>query len=115
MLMGRAILCSRGKSTWTFRHCAWKPAKRSVMVWNLSRTASRWSRPFFRPKSRRLLEQSSLRRKRELLVLFQKCVFPVRAKNVMAVLDLIDHDGELSPQSLVQPDAEDLADAVGCQ
>src|SRR5271169_2390256 len=33
--------CSSGKSTWTLSHCAWKPAKRSVMVWNRSRTAWR--------------------------------------------------------------------------
>jgi hypothetical protein len=31
---------------------------------------------------------------------------------MMAVLDLIDHRGELPLQPLVQPDAEDLADAV---
>src|SRR6516164_8269301 len=37
-------------------------AKRLVMVWNVSRTASRFSRLFLRPKSLRLLEQSSLRR-----------------------------------------------------
>ena len=30
----------------------------------------------------------------------------------MPVLDLIDHGGKLSVQSPVQPDAEDLADAV---
>ena len=30
----------------------------------------------------------------------------------MAVLDLIDHRRELPAQSLIQPDAEDLADAV---
>src|SRR4029077_3714626 len=33
------------------------------MVWNLWRTASRWSKPFRKPKSVRLLEHSSLRRK----------------------------------------------------
>src|SRR5262249_16358174 len=33
-----------------------------VMVWNFSRTASRWSKLLLRPKSLRLLEQSSLRR-----------------------------------------------------
>src|SRR6202030_4015254 len=27
-------------------HCAWKPTKRSVMVWKRWRTASRWSSPF---------------------------------------------------------------------
>jgi hypothetical protein len=35
MVMGRAIRCRRGKSTWTLSHCAWKPAKRSVMAWNV--------------------------------------------------------------------------------
>src|SRR6516162_10142697 len=48
----------------------------------------------------------------EFLVLFQKRVFPVCPEDVMAVLDLIDHSGQLPPQSVVQPDAEDLADAV---
>ena len=33
----------------------------------------------------------------------------------MAVLDLIDHGGQLAAQPLVQPHAEDLADAVGGQ
>ena len=37
-------------------------AKRSVMVWNRSRTAWRWSSPFLRWKSARLFETSSLRR-----------------------------------------------------
>src|SRR5208337_2000191 len=52
---------------------------------------------------------------REFLILLQECVFPVRSENVMPVLDLIDHGGKLSLQSLVQPDAEDLADAVSGQ
>ena len=39
-----------------------KPAKRSVMAWNVWRTASRWSNPFLSPKSVRLLEHSSLRK-----------------------------------------------------
>src|SRR5580700_2048018 len=42
---------------------AWKPAKRSVMVWKRWRTASRWSSSFLSRKSARLLETSSLRRK----------------------------------------------------
>lgn len=33
----------------------------------------------------------------------------------MPVLDLMDHRRKLSPQSFVQPDAEDLADPVGRQ
>jgi hypothetical protein len=36
---GRARRWSSGKSTWTLSHCAWKPAKRAVMVWKRSRTA----------------------------------------------------------------------------
>ena len=35
---GRAMHCSRGKSTGTLRLFAWKLAKRSVMVWNRFRT-----------------------------------------------------------------------------
>src|SRR5262249_6473839 len=46
-------------------HCAWKAAKRPVMVWKRSRIASRWSNPFLRRKSARLLETNSLRRKVE--------------------------------------------------
>lgn len=62
---------SSGKSTWTLSHCAWKPAKRSVMVWKRWRTASRWSSPFLSRKSARLLETSSLRRK---VVNFSYCL-----------------------------------------
>ena len=51
----------------------------------------------------------------ELFVLFEEGVFPVGAEDVMAVLDLIDDGGEFPAQPLVQPDAEDLADAVGRQ
>ncbi len=50
---------------------------------------------------------------RELFVLFEKGVFPVGAKDVMAMLDLIEDAGQLSPQPFIQPDAEDLTDAVG--
>ena len=48
----------------------------------------------------------------ELLVLFEEGMFPVRPENVMSVLDLIDHRRQFPAQSLVQADAEDLADAV---
>ena len=71
---------------------------------------------FFRPKSRRLLEQSSLHQVAgEFFVLFEKGVFPVGAEDVMAVLDLVDDGGEFPVQSLVEADTEDLADAVGGQ
>src|ERR1700730_10926099 len=60
MVIGRARRCRSGKATWTLSHCAWKPAKRSVMVWKRWRTASRWSSPFLSRKSARLLETSSL-------------------------------------------------------
>src|SRR3954452_12081827 len=52
-------------SMWTFRHCAWNVAKRSVIARNFSRTAAMCSRPFFKRKSARLLEQISFRRKVE--------------------------------------------------
>src|SRR5258705_523391 len=64
-VIGRARRCSSGKSTWTLSHCAWKSAKRAVMVWKRWRTDSRWSSPFLRRKSARLLETSSLRKKVE--------------------------------------------------
>jgi hypothetical protein len=51
----------------------------------------------------------------KLLVLFEEGVFPIGAEDVMAVLDLIDHRGEFPAHPLVQPDAEDLADAIGRQ
>ena len=51
----------------------------------------------------------------ELFVLFEKGVLPVGAENVMAVLDLIDDGGEFSVQPLVEPNAENLADAIGRQ
>src|ERR1700751_632283 len=62
MVIGRAIPCKSGKSTLTWSHWAWKPAERLVMTLNVWRTASRLSNPFLRPKSLRLLEQSSLRK-----------------------------------------------------
>ena len=48
----------------------------------------------------------------ELLVLLEERMFPVRPENVMPVLDLIDHRSQFPAQPLIQPDAEDLADAV---
>src|SRR3984893_7882012 len=48
----------------------------------------------------------------ELLVLFEQGVLPVGAEDVMAMLDLIDDGGQFPMQPLVEPHAEDLADAV---
>jgi len=106
----------RGKSTWTLSHCAWKPAKRAVMVWKRSRTASRWSSPFLRRKSARLLETSSLRRK---VANFSYClregILEVGAEDMMAVLDAIDDGGQLAAHPAVQARAEDLGDLVAGQ
>src|SRR6266403_5166572 len=123
MVIGRARRCSSGKSTWTLSHCAWKPAKRSVMVWKRWRTASRWSSPFLSRKSARLLETSSLRRAcpgegregGELFVLFEEGVLEGGAEDVMAVLDAIDDGGELAAKPAVQAGAEDLGDLVAGQ
>ncbi len=48
----------------------------------------------------------------ELFVLLEERMFLVRPENVMPVLDLIDHRGQLPPQSLIQADTEDFADPV---
>ena len=48
----------------------------------------------------------------ELFVLLEEGVFPVRPENMMPVLNLIDHRREFSAQPLIQPDTENLADAV---
>src|SRR3984885_13508977 len=48
----------------------------------------------------------------ELLVLFEEGMFPVRPENVMSMFDLIDHGCEFPVQPFIQPDAEDLTDAV---
>ncbi len=48
----------------------------------------------------------------ELLVLFQECVFPISAEDMMAMLDLIDDRGKLARQSFVEANAENLADPV---
>src|ERR1700738_2081990 len=115
MVIGRARRCSSGKSTWTLSHCAWKPAKRPVMVWKRWRTASRWSNPFLRRKSARLLETNSLRRKVENFSYCFRNVFEVGAEDVMAVLDAIDDGGQLAAHVAVQAHAKDLDDLVGGQ
>src|SRR5207245_1677691 len=51
----------------------------------------------------------------EFLVLSHEGVLPVRAEDVMPVLDPFDRGEELAPEASSQPDAEDLADAVGGQ
>ena len=48
----------------------------------------------------------------ELLVLLKERMLPVSPENVMPVFDLIDHRRELPLQPLIQPDAEDLTDAI---
>src|SRR5207302_11392479 len=86
------------------------------MVWNRSRTASRWSNPFLRWKSARLLETSSLRRKvANFFVLLQDGVFEVGAEDMMAVLDAIDDGGQLAAPVAVQAHSDDLDDLVGGQ
>src|SRR5688572_11684296 len=51
----------------------------------------------------------------ELLVLFEEGIFPVGAEHMMTMLDLIDDGGQLPMEPLVQPDAKDLADAIGSE
>src|SRR6516162_2966677 len=49
----------------------------------------------------------------ELFVLLEEGVFEVGAEDVMAVLDAIDHGGELAAHLAVQAGAEDIGDFVG--
>src|ERR1700722_15264081 len=60
---GGGVVGGGGDGAGGLRRSAWEPAKRAVMVWKRSRTASRWSSPFLRLKSARVLETSSLLRK----------------------------------------------------
>src|SRR3954451_21739179 len=116
MVTGKATRCRIGKSTWTLRHCAWKRAKRSVMVWKRCRTASRWSRPFAQAEVAQIVRaELEAQEAGELLILPQQSVLPVGAEDVMAVLDLLDHGAEFSGPPFMEPDAEDLADPVGGQ
>jgi hypothetical protein len=62
------------------------------------------------------LEPSSWRRKREtLLARFAERVLPSGAEDVVAVLDLVDTRRQLAAETPLEPDAEDLAAAVGGQ
>src|ERR1700756_3687049 len=88
-------------------------AKRPVMVWKRSRTASRWSNPFLRRKSVRLFgDQLVAQEGEELFVLLQEGILEVGAKDMVAVVDAIDDGGELAVHSPVHPSAEDLSDFV---
>src|SRR5690242_18050202 len=99
MVMGRAMRCNSGKSIWTLSHCAWQEAKRSVMTMNFCRTAPRWSKPFFRPKSERLFGADFIAQEgEELLVLLEEGVLEVGAKDMVAVLDLVDDGGQFAFQ-----------------
>jgi hypothetical protein len=62
---------------------------------NVWRTSPRWSNPFRKPKSVVGAEFVAQER-RELPILLQDGVFEVGAKDMMAMLDLIDHGGELA-------------------
>jgi len=109
-------LQSAEKSTCTLSHCAWKPAKRSVMAWKRWRTASRWSSPLFEAEVGEVVgDQLVAQEGGELFVLLQKRVFEVGAEDVMTVLNVVDDGGQLAAQSSVQPGAEDLADLVAGQ
>src|SRR5438445_9700999 len=115
MVIGRARRCSSGKSTWTLSDCAWKLAKRAVMLWKRSRTASRWSSPFLRRKSARLLKQLVAQEGGELFVLLEEGVLEVGAEDMMAMLDAIDDGGQVAAHPAVQASAEDFGDLVAGQ
>ncbi len=51
----------------------------------------------------------------KLFILFEEGVFPIGPEDMITVLDLLDDRRQFAAQSLVEPDAEDLADAMGRQ
>ena len=76
------------------------PAKRLVIAATSGGPHSRWSKPFRKPKSVRLLEQSSLRRNVEnFSYCLRNACLKIGAKDMMAMLDLID-DGASLPRIL---------------
>ena len=52
---------------------------------------------------------------RDLLILLQEAVLEVGAKDVMAVLDLVDDRGQLAAHAAVEPRAEDGGDLFGAE
>ena len=52
---------------------------------------------------------------RDLLVLLQEAVLDGGAKDVMAVLDLVDDRGQLAAHAAIEPRAEDRSDLVGAE
>src|SRR6202030_3251578 len=113
MVIGRARRCSSGKSTWTLSHCAWKPAKRSVMVWKRWRDGIEMVQSFFETEIGEVVgDQLVAQEGGELFVLFEEGVLEVGAEDVMAVLDAIDHGGQLAAHPAVEAGAEDLGDLI---
>ena len=51
----------------------------------------------------------------KLFILLEEGVFPIGSEDMMTVLNLLDNSRQFAAQSLVEPDAEDLTDAVGRQ
>ena len=51
----------------------------------------------------------------KLFILFEEGVFPIGSEDVMSMLDLLDDRRQFAAQSLVEPDTEDFADAMGRQ
>ena len=51
----------------------------------------------------------------KLFILLEEGVFPIGAEDMMTVLDLLDDRRQFAAQSLVEPDTEDFADAMGRQ
>src|ERR1700730_11521403 len=116
MVIGRARRCRSGKSTWTLSHCAWKPAKRAVMVWKRSRTVIEVVQSLLEAEVGEVVgDQLVAQEGGELFVLLEKGVLEVGAEDMMAVLDAIDDGGQLAAHPAVQPRAEALGNLVAGQ
>src|SRR5512140_1025818 len=51
----------------------------------------------------------------ELFILLKEGVFPIGSEDVMPMLDLLDDRRQFAADSLIEPDTEDFADAMGRQ
>jgi hypothetical protein len=80
------------------------------MVWNLARTTLLQAEVAQVVRAQFVAQKAG-----ELFVLLEEAVLPIGAEDMMAMLDLVDDGDQFAAEALAQPDAEDLADAVGRQ
>ncbi len=116
MVTGRASRWSSGKSTWTFEALSLESSEAVGDGLESITHGVEVVKPFLQTEVAQVIGAEFIAQKAgEFFILLEEGVFPVGAKDMMAVLDLVDRGGEFAAQPFVQPDAEDLADAAGRQ